>query len=229
MLPLYRKHRCIPVLSKFQLPRSVDHEKTAKHLSNIEQHIAVCLNIIIRIDRQVLCPVRKSLDRCPVLSQHYLTGRTAEHHKIISVTDGFQRSESLLESHHVIIGLDLQALRFPVRLRHLEDSHRNFFIAAALHLQVIEQLHLRVFQRVPVDLREQGNPHLCSIHRSQFDLRGAAALRSDISAALYHIILIKLINRSGSRCDPAGPEIFSCIRLHCFKEGIAHWIHSRPP
>ena len=154
MLPLHSQHRRIPILPKLQLPSSVDHEKTAKHLSNIEQHIAVCLNIIIRIDRQVLCPVRKSLDRCPVLSQHYLTGRTAEHHEIIGVTDGFQRSESLLEPNHVVVGLDLQALCFPVRFRYFKDSHRDPLIGTACYLQVIEQLHLCIFQRVPVNLGE---------------------------------------------------------------------------
>ena len=229
MLSLYCQHRRISILPQFQFPGSVDHEKTAKHLSYIEQHIAVSLNVIIRIDGQVLGSVRHRLNRCPVLSQCYLTGRAAEYHEVISITDGFQRSKSLLEPHHVIIGFDLQALCFPVRLRYFEDSHRNPLIRTACYLQVIEQLYLRIFQRVPVDLGEKRNPHLRSIHRSQFDLRGSAALGSDIPTALDHIILIKLINCSGSRCDPAGPVIFSCIRLHCFKEGIAHWIHSRPP
>lgn len=83
------------------------------------------------------------------------------------------------------------------------------------------ELYRRVFQRIPVDLGEKRNPHLRSIHRSQFDLRRFTALACDIPAALDHIILIKLINRSGSRCDPAGPVIFSCICLHCVQEGIA--------
>ena len=116
MLPLNCQHRRIPILPKLQLPGSVDHEKTAKHLSHIEQHIAVSLNIIIRIDGQVLGSVRHRLNGCPVLSQRHLTGRTAEHHEVISVTDGFKGSESLLKANHVIIGLDLQALSFPVRL-----------------------------------------------------------------------------------------------------------------
>ena len=116
MLPLNCQHRRIPILPKLQLPGSVDHEKTAKHLSHIEQHIAVSLNIIIRIDGQVLGSVRHRLNRCPVLSQRHITGRATEHHEVISVTDGFQRSKCLLEPNHVIIGLDLQALRFSVRL-----------------------------------------------------------------------------------------------------------------
>ena len=116
MLSLYRQHRCVPILPKLQLPRSVDHEKTAKHLSHIEQHIAVSLNIIIRIDGQVFRPIRHRFNRCPVLSQRYPTRRAAEHHEVISITDGFQRSKCLLEPNHVIIGLDLQALRLPVRL-----------------------------------------------------------------------------------------------------------------
>ena len=44
---------------------------------------------------------------------------------------------------------------------------------------------------------------------------------SDIPAALDHIILIKFINRPGSRCDPAGPVVFPIVCLHRFKESIA--------
>jgi len=53
VLPFYHQYRYIPILPKLQLPGPVDHEKTAKHLSHIEQHIAVSLNVIIRIDGQV--------------------------------------------------------------------------------------------------------------------------------------------------------------------------------
>ena len=154
MLPLHSQHRRIPILPKLQLPSSVDHEKTAKHLSHIEQYIAVSLNIIIRVYGQILRSVRHCLNRCPALSQIHITGRRTQHHEIIGVTDGFQRSESLLEPNHVVVGLDLQALCFPVRFRYFKDSHRDPLIGTACYLQVIEQLHLCIFQRVPVNLGE---------------------------------------------------------------------------
>ena len=90
MLPLHRQNRLIAVLLQFQLPGSVDHKKTAKHLPHIEQHIAVSLNIIIRIDGQILRPVRHRLNGRPVLSQVHVTGIRAEHHEIVSITDRFQ-------------------------------------------------------------------------------------------------------------------------------------------
>lgn len=60
-----------------------------------------------------------------------------------------------LESHHVVIGFDLQALCFSVRLGNLEDPHRNFFIRTARHLQMIGQRDNRILQCVPVNVRKK--------------------------------------------------------------------------
>ena len=113
----------------------------------------------------------------------------------------------------------------PVCLVHFKDPHWDSFVSPVCKLQVIGQFYLCTLKRIAVDIQEQADPHLCRIHRTQFDLRIAAALGCDIAAAFHDILLRKWILCSSCSCYLPRPVILPGVPLHRLQERLAHRVH----
>ena len=229
MPALNLRHRLRPILPKFQLPPAVDTEKSAQHLPHKVQHVPVRLNVVLRVDGKQLPPVGHGLNlRLRVLHLH-VTGLTAQFQKRPGIPHGLKPVEVLLKPEHIVIGFQFQAVRRPVRLADLKNTHRHFLIFSTLHPQMVGQLHLRPVQRIPVNLRKQSDPHFRSIHRSKLNLRTPAALGRNVTAPLHDILISERIHRTAFHGNLPRPIIPPGIFLHRLQERLAHRIHENTP
>ena len=152
MPPLHLQHRLRPVLPKLQPPPPVDTEKPAQHLPHKKQHVPVRPNIILRVDRKQLPPVGHPLNLPLRILDLHTAGLTAQLQKSPGIPHRLKPVKTLLKPQHIIIGFQFQAVQPPVRLAHLKNPHRHFLKPTALHPQMIEKLHLRPVQRIPIHL-----------------------------------------------------------------------------
>ena len=223
------RHRGIPVFPQLQFSRPVDTEESPQHLRHKIQHVPVSLNIILRINGKHLRTVRHRPNLRLRLLQLHFTRLAAHFHKAIGRPHRLKPVEIPLEPEHMVISLQFQEMRRPVRLAHLEDAHGNLLIGAVRQPQMVEQFHLRILQGIPVNRQIEADPHFRRIHRPQFNLRAPAALPRDIAAALYDILLGKSIDSPHCRSDPPRPVIMPGIPLHRLQECLAHRIHRKTP
>ena len=223
------RHRGIPIFPKLQFSRPIDTEKSPKHLRHKIQHVPVCLDIVLRINGKHLRAVGHRPDLRLRLRQFHLARLGAQFHEAIGRPHRLKPIEIPLEPEHMVISLQFQEMRRPVRLAHLKDTHRNLLIRAVRQPQVIEQFHLRILQGIPVNRQIKTDPHFRRIHRPKLDFRAPAALPGDIAAPLYDILLRKSIHSPRRRSDPPRPVIMPGIPLHRLQERLAHRVHRKHP
>ena len=132
------RHRGVPVFPQLQFPRPVDTEKSPKHLRHKIQHVPVCLDIVLRINGKHFRAVGHRPNLCLRLRQFYFTRLGAQFHEAISRPHRLKPIEIPLKPEHMVISLQFQEMRCPVRLAHLEDAHGNLLIGAVPQPQVIE-------------------------------------------------------------------------------------------
>ena len=161
----------------------------------------------------------------------HVTGFTAQNQESISIPNSLKTIEASLKPEHIIISLNLQTVQRPVRLTHLKNSHRDFLKTPVPKPQMVEQLHLRILQRITINLRKQRNTHLRRIHRANLNLRAAAALTGDIPGTFYDILISKHMNCPGLRGNPSSPEKPPGVLLHRLQERLTHRIQKQhlPP